>query len=93
MTAKKAKIKYKNFPFPRRRESHPKLAVKKIPAFAGMERQRRRQKLNIAQIFCILDSRLRGNDGVGAERIAAAGGAGMATSEKNAVKCGGGGGG
>ncbi|MBE8158119.1 MAG: hypothetical protein HAW59_01835 [Betaproteobacteria bacterium] len=46
MTAKKAKIKYKDFPFPRRRESHPKLAAKEIPAFAGMERQRRRQKLN-----------------------------------------------
>ncbi len=64
MTAVKAKVKYKDSPFPRRRESHPKLAAKEIPAFAGMERQRQRQKLNIAQILYILDSRLRGNDGV-----------------------------
>ncbi len=63
MTAAKAKVKYKYSPFPRRRESHPKLAAKEIPAFAGMERQRQRQKLNTAPIFNILDSRLRGNDG------------------------------
>ncbi len=37
MTAAKAKVKYKDSPFPRRRESHPKLAAKEIPAFAGME--------------------------------------------------------
>ncbi|MBE8158842.1 MAG: hypothetical protein HAW59_05575 [Betaproteobacteria bacterium] len=36
MTAKKAKIKYKDSPFPRKRESHPKLAAKEIPAYAGM---------------------------------------------------------
>ncbi len=53
----------KDSPFPRRRESHPKLAAKEIPAYAGMERQRQKQKLNTAQIFRILDSRLRGNDG------------------------------
>ncbi len=32
----RAKIKYKDSPFPRKRESHPKLATKEIPAFAGM---------------------------------------------------------
>ncbi|MBE8158952.1 MAG: hypothetical protein HAW59_06140, partial [Betaproteobacteria bacterium] len=36
MTTAKAKIKYKDSPFPRRRESHPKLAAKEIPAYAGM---------------------------------------------------------
>ncbi|MBE8158693.1 MAG: hypothetical protein HAW59_04820 [Betaproteobacteria bacterium] len=64
MRAVKAKVKYKDSPFPRRRESHPKLAVKEIPAFAGMERQW--QKLNTTPILYILDSRLRGNDGGGA---------------------------
>ncbi|MBE8158734.1 MAG: hypothetical protein HAW59_05030 [Betaproteobacteria bacterium] len=57
----------KDSPFPRRRESHPKLTAKEIPAFAGMDRQRQKQKLNTTPILYILDSRLRGNDGVGRE--------------------------
>ncbi len=81
MTAEKtrAKIKYKNSPFPRKRESHPKLAAKEIPAYAGMERQR--QKLNTAQILTFWIPAYAGMTAVGAGNLAAKGGNGGGAAE------------